>query len=95
VTAPVALRPANGADARGLERLAQLDSAPVPAGRLLVAESGGCLLAAVSAESGEAIADPFTPTAHVVEALRAYATRPPERRPQWKLSPCPPPSLAT
>jgi len=70
VTRPVELRPANGRDARALERLAQLDSATVPPGPLLVAESGGRLVAAVAIHTGEAIAGPFAPTSHLVAALR-------------------------
>jgi hypothetical protein len=69
----VELRPATACDAGRLERLAQLDSSDVPLGRLLVAEAGGRLLAAYAMESGEAIADPFSRTAHLVEALRAQA----------------------
>jgi hypothetical protein len=71
----IELRPANGCDARALERIAELDSARVPAGRLLVAESGGALMAAISMDTGETIADPFSPTAHLVAALRLAALR--------------------
>jgi hypothetical protein len=76
VIEPVELRPATGRDASELERLAQLDSARVPDGSLLVAESAGRLVAALSLDSGKAIADPFAPTAHLVDALRAQAARP-------------------
>jgi hypothetical protein len=56
-----------------LERLAQRDSAVVPAGALLVAESGARLLAAISLETEEVIADPFQRTADAVELLRRRA----------------------
>jgi hypothetical protein len=86
VTAPLELRPATCADAPALERLAQLDSAGVPRGSLLVAERGGRLHAALSLETGEAIADPFVPSAHIVDALRAHAAG--ERRsPTWRPRP--------
>lgn len=70
---PVELRPATVADAPALERLAQLDSARVPTGQVLVASSGGKLVAALSVQTGEAIADPFTRSAHLVAALRVQA----------------------
>ena len=78
---PVELRPACPADAPAVRRLAERDSARVPRGRLLVAESGGELLAALSLDTGAAIADPFQPTAHVLEALRAHSIG--ERRTRW------------
>ena len=73
-TAPsVLIRAARGSDGAGLERLAQLDSASVPAGGLLVAEADGRLVAAIASSSGEAIADPFLPTADVVALLQLRA----------------------
>jgi hypothetical protein len=70
-TAPsVLIRAARGSDGPALERLAALDSAPVPSGSLLLAESDGRLLAAVESSSGAAIADPFLPTADVVALLK-------------------------
>jgi hypothetical protein len=81
----VHLRRSTSADARALRGLAERDSRAVPAFPLLVAESGGRLLAALSLSSGEAVADPFEPTAHLVAALRAHAAAPPvERRDAWK-----------
>ena len=82
-TAPsVLIRAARGSDGAELERLAQLDSAEVPAGTLLVAESEGRLVAAIASSTGEAIADPFLPTADVVAllALRAAGARSPRSR---------------
>jgi hypothetical protein len=81
----VKLRPATCVDDAALERLAQLDSARVPAGRLLVAESAGELRAAISLETGHAIANPFVPSAHIVDALRAHAAGENGSAPRWKL----------
>ena len=67
------VRAAIPADAARLRTLAELDSAMVPGGELLIAEEDGRLMAALSLESGECVADPFAPTAAIIEALRAYA----------------------
>jgi hypothetical protein len=75
---PIAIRPARASDAERLRWLAERDSAGVPAGRLLVAEVGGSIHAAVAVDSGEAIADPFRRTAELVALLRMRAA--PERR---------------
>jgi hypothetical protein len=73
-TAPtVLIRAARGSDGEAVERLAQLDSARVPAGDLLVAETDGVIVAAHAPASGATIADPFRPTATVVELLRLRA----------------------
>lgn len=57
-----------------IDRLAQLDSAPPPPrDQLLVAEVAGEMRAAVSVRNGYAIADPFAPSVHVLELLRARA----------------------
>ena len=73
-TAPtVLIRAARGSDGEALERLAQLDSARLPAGELLVAESDGEIVAAHAPASGATIADPFRPTATVVDLLQLRA----------------------
>lgn len=64
------IRPADLADLAGLDRLAALDSASPPTGDVLVAEVGGELWAAISVETGAAIADPFRPSGDLVELLR-------------------------
>jgi hypothetical protein len=82
-TAPtVLIRAARGSDGAALHRLAALDSARVPAGDLLVAETDGALVAALDADTGAAIADPFRPTSDVVRLLelRAGTLRRRERR---------------
>jgi hypothetical protein len=75
ITAGVTIREADDADAVGLRRLAQRDSASVPAAPLLVAELGGELHAAVSLEDGTTVADPFRPTAGLVSLLHARAAQ--------------------
>jgi hypothetical protein len=61
-------------DEAALRRLAALDSKPLPAGRLLVAEVGGELWAAVTISGHpEVIADPFRHTAALVALLRERA----------------------
>jgi hypothetical protein len=68
---PLTIRFATESDELAMIRLAALDSAPVPAGLLLLAEEHGDLRAAVSVTDGRTIADPFRRTAHLVEMLRA------------------------
>jgi len=68
--APIFIRPAQGSDVGALRRLAELDSAHVPGGALLVAETDGALVAAHDPATGATIADPFRHTAAVVELLQ-------------------------
>jgi len=75
------LRYATAADAEALERLAQLDSAHVPAGTVLAAAVDGDVWAAVSIEHGDAVADPFRPTGELVSLLHERA-RQLRRRPR-------------
>jgi hypothetical protein len=73
-TAPsVLIRAARGSDGPALVDLAALDSARLPEGQLLVAEADGELLAALEPGSGRHIANPFRPTADVVNLLRLSA----------------------
>ena len=69
------IRESGPRDAAALTRLAQRDSAGVPQGRLLVAERGGVLLAAVPLSGGGSIADPFRRTAEAVGLLRLHAAQ--------------------
>ena len=73
----VVIRAARGSDGPALRRLAELDSRPVPAGELLIAESGA------------RIADPFRRSAALLDLLEVHATRPArrERRRQLRLRP--------
>jgi hypothetical protein len=70
---PIAIRTATDADSDGLVRLAQRDTATVPRQPLLVAEAAGELRAAISLADGRTIADPFSPTADLIDLLRARA----------------------
>jgi hypothetical protein len=72
-TSTLTLRRATIDDLSGLLRLAQLDSRRLPKGPYLVAEDDGRLVAAVVLATGDAFADPFTPTAAAVDLLRERA----------------------
>lgn len=74
-TAILTLRPATAADAAAISGVAQLDSAPMPEGDLLVALVDGRLLAALSLTTGSVVADPFSRTADLVEMLRDRAAQ--------------------
>jgi hypothetical protein len=80
----VTIRPAANSDRAALDRLATLDSQRPLAGDVLVAEVAGEHLAAIELSSARAIADPFRPTADLVELLsgRVAALRRGERRPR-------------
>jgi len=70
----VTIRVAYPADALALARLAALDSACAPPREpVLVAEVGGELAAAISLDDGAVVANPFAPTAALVELLEARA----------------------
>jgi hypothetical protein len=71
----VTIRPAHDQDARALAELAALDSARALAGDVLLAEQDGGVRAAVSLRDGRAIADPFHPTAELVDLLHVRARR--------------------
>jgi len=74
----VTVRLADSGDESALLRLAKLDSATVPASPVVVAETGGELMAAVAIDGSAAIADPFQRTAALVQMLelRAVQLRP-------------------
>jgi hypothetical protein len=70
----IAIRRATQSDRPVVERLATLDSAPAPSsGEVLIAYVGDEPQAAVDVATGAAVADPFRPTAHVVELLKVRA----------------------
>jgi hypothetical protein len=71
----VTMRLAEPADERALARLAALDSRRLPAGRLVVGEMGGAIQAAVPLAGGDAIANPFVPTAELVNLLELRAAQ--------------------
>jgi hypothetical protein len=80
MTTSLVLRPATSADTADLERLAALDSARPLDGDVLVVYAGGELRAALSIDSGRHVADPFWPTADLVELLEAAAGDRPRHR---------------
>ena len=69
---PITIRRAYPDDASALLRLADLDSSAVPSEPLIVAEIDGEIQVAVSMSDLGAIADPFAPTAHVVDLVRGH-----------------------
>jgi hypothetical protein len=83
------LRRSSAEDEQALARLARLDSAPRPRSEMLVAEVDDVIVAAIPLAGGPAIADPFRPTADVVEILQARAAllagRRPAPRPRLRL----------
>lgn len=71
---PVLIRTSDERDGGRLALLADLDSRTLPAGAFLLAEVDGELVAAVSLDTNEpALADPFRPTARIVELLELHA----------------------
>ena len=71
----ITIRRATSSDQNAIERLAALDSSVAPQGELLLAEADGVAVAAVELASGVAIADPFEPSADLVDLLRLRAAR--------------------
>jgi len=67
---PITLRLACPDDAAAVARLAALDSRRVPTGQLLLAEIDGEPWAAIALATRLVIADPFRPTAALVDLLR-------------------------
>src|SRR5215210_6653381 len=90
----VQIRAAADADASSLLRLARLDSSRPVSGAVLVAVEEGEIVAALSLERGAVVADPFRPTAALVDMLRLRADQlrgdpPRPRRALWGLRPRP------
>lgn len=71
----VTIRPAFPDDTPALTRLAALDSQRVPLGPLLLAEIDGEPWAAIALETSRVVADPFRPTAALVDLLRGRAAQ--------------------
>jgi len=78
----ITIRRADARDADSIARLAALDSTRPPAGAIVLAERGGELWAAMSADDGHIAADPFRPSAASVQRLRDHvaAVTPSRRR---------------
>jgi hypothetical protein len=95
MTSPLVLRPATAVDSDALERLAALDSARPLTGEVMLAHAGGDVRAALSLETGRVVADPFYPSAELVELLRAAAGNGrPRRRWRRRAARAPRPALA-
>ena len=95
MTSPLLLRTATAVDSAALDRLAALDSARPLTGEVMVASAGGDVRAALSLETGRVVADPFYPSAELVELLRAAAgDRRPRRRWRRRAAHAPRPALA-
>src|SRR4051812_2234335 len=69
--AEVVIRLARPQDALAVEALAVLDDADLPQGRVLVAEVGGEIRAALPLDTNQAFGDPFRRTADLVALLEA------------------------
>jgi hypothetical protein len=65
----ITVRRSTSADASALARLAALDSARPPRGPALIAEADTRMLAALPLGAGRPIADPFEPTAGLLQLL--------------------------
>ena len=66
----ITIRPSSPDDRAAILRLAALDGRRAPTGESMLAFVGGELRAALSPGGAEVIADPFRPTAGLVELLR-------------------------
>ena len=69
----ITVRYSVASDLSELARLAALDSASPPRGPALIAEADSRMLAVLPLGSGRPIADPFEPTAEILELLRLRA----------------------
>jgi hypothetical protein len=73
MTTPITFRQGKESDRPILRRLAELDSARPIEGSVYLAEHRGRAIAAVSVDEHRVIADPFEPTAEVVDLLWHWA----------------------
>jgi hypothetical protein len=69
----ITIRQATSADAFALRRLAALDDRRALHGDVVLAEQAGEVRAALSLDDGRSVANPFAPTAALVEMLRAHS----------------------
>ena len=72
---PLVIRLAVAADAPALQRLAELDSAEPPRGRVVIGEIRGQPVAALAVDDGRLLANPSEPTADMAQLLRVRATQ--------------------
>ena len=73
MTEPITITHSTEDDSQSLWRLAALDDRRAPRGPALLAYVDGELRAAVGLVDGHAVADPFHPTAELVEILQFQA----------------------
>lgn len=71
----VTVRWAEPRDMAAIRRVAERDSRETPSGRLLVAEVGGTIEAAMPMDGSETVADPFRPTQDLVDLLELRAAQ--------------------
>lgn len=69
----LSVRLADEGDRTTVEQLAELDSATVPCGRLLIGMVGHTPAAALSLVDGRVVANPFTPTRELIALMRLRA----------------------
>jgi hypothetical protein len=72
-TAVVVLRLCSVHDDAALDRLAELESRPLPSGRHVIAEVDGTVVAALPLGQGPVLADPFERTEHLIPLLELRA----------------------
>jgi hypothetical protein len=70
---PITIRASTDDDRAAILTLAALDSQPAPVGDSLLAFAGTDLRAALPLDDGAPLADPFHPTAEIVDLLRVRA----------------------
>jgi hypothetical protein len=71
----ITIRRADEADSGALERLATLDSGRAFSGDVLIAAVDHEPQAAIEIATGATVADPFRPTAHLIDLLSVRAAR--------------------
>ena len=71
----ITIRPLRADDVPAVERLAEFEDRPVPAGPLLLAEVEGTVEAAIGLGGGETVANPFSESAGAVSLLHVRAAQ--------------------
>ena len=82
MTDTITIRHSAGGDRAAIDRLGELDSRHAPAGEMLLAFVDGELRAALPLAGGDALADPFHPTADLVDLVRLWAAEERRRTPR-------------
>jgi hypothetical protein len=71
----IAIRSARPTDVEAIRRLALLADRAVPAEPVLLAESDGAVVVALSTATGAVVSDPFRATADLVQLLQLRSTQ--------------------